>query len=108
MTSAEPRTRTWYPSAARGSRVEPTVPELLAMADGTRQDWRPVEPSTRDLAVLEQETSKLLAEYAAFAHQEIEQAERTLRHTFWPPKRRRLRHEIDERWDAIGHLCVGA
>src|SRR6184192_4080849 len=108
MTSTEAHPRGWYPSAARGSRVEPTVPELLSMAEKARQDWRPDEPSSRDLAALDLEVPKLLAEFATFHKQMSDTAERKLAHTIRPSRRRALRAEIAEHWDAIGHLATGA
>lgn len=108
MTSTEAGPRAWYPSAARGSRVEPTVTELLSMADRSRQDWRPAEPSSRDLAVLDREVPKLLAEFATLHKQMVDSAERKLAHTIRPSRRRALRAEIADHWDAIGHLAIGA
>lgn len=85
------------------------------MADGTRTDWRPDEPSRQDLAGIESdvetllaESSDLLAEYAAEHRQTISASERKLRRTIRPSRRRALRHAIDESWDAIGHLGMGA
>ena len=100
--------RGWHPSPSRGSRVEPTVSELLAMAEGKRADWRPDEPSRRDLAAAEAATPALLAEFSALHRHVITTSEHKLRHTIWPSRRRALRHKIDESWDAIGHLGMGA
>ncbi|GAB3161844.1 hypothetical protein [Amycolatopsis sp. cg9] len=108
MTSTKTQLRAWYPSPARGSKVEPTVPELLAMADQSRQDWRPEEPSSRDLAALDPEVPKLLAEFAGIQKQLLDTAERKLARTIRPSRRRALRDEIKGHWDAIGHLATGA
>lgn len=59
--------RGWYPHESKGSRVEPTTWELLAMADGRRHDWRHREPTDVEIHAAE----RVLARHADITAQRL-------------------------------------
>lgn len=102
--------RTWTPRPSRPSAVEPTVPELLEMADGTRADWRS-EPTARDLRAAEREIPALLAEFGALLYTkqlpQLEKERDEARANHDHDRAVAVERRIDDLWDAVGHLAVG-
>lgn len=102
-------TRSWKPRPSRPSSVLPTVPELLDMADGTRQDWRN-EPTVRDLRAADREIPALLAEFGALYMEQLSQLEiegrlaRATNNREWSDE---VEQRIHDAWDSIGHLSIG-
>ncbi|PWV71353.1 hypothetical protein SAMN05421630_11543 [Prauserella marina] len=101
--------RSWKPRPSRPSSVDPTAPELLAMASGTCQDWRS-EPTIRDLRAADREVPALLAEFGALYMEQLSQLEiegRLARAT----DNREWSDEVEQRiydvWDSVGHLSIG-
>lgn len=93
--------RGWHPSPSRGSRVEPTVPELLSMADGTRQDWRPTEPTRNDMRDIERE-------YLPRHLDAVTYLEKQRRHARpGGVVEEVINEDLADHWDAIAHLATG-
>lgn len=103
--------RAWTPRPSRPSGVEPTVPELLEMADGARADWRS-EPTVRDIRTAEREIPALLAEFGALLYTEqlpqLEKERDAARDANDQARLVAIEQRIRDLWDAVGHLVVGA
>lgn len=99
----QPAATTWA-RPLRPTTAEPNVPQLLAMAEGRKKDWRPTEPTHRELLELDREVRVLLAGYARDTLLAIDEltAARTEAGGTEPTA------EELAAWDALSHLATGS
>lgn len=100
MTSAKVVTPSAYPRL--GCRREPTVEELLAMADGRRRDWRSQEPTPSALRDIEREMPAIDADIAGLVAEldDIRQ-DREMADRFEPTTARHWLTELDAEERAV-------
>ncbi|WP_367139556.1 hypothetical protein [Saccharothrix sp. HUAS TT1] len=93
-----------WPRPSRPTSQDPSVRQLLAMAEGRKKDWRPTEPTDRELLELDREVRTLLASYARDTLTVIDEltAARTGAGGVEPSAA-----ELAA-WDALGHLATGS